>query len=145
MEFGRKKEGTEAVASTFYKEERGTNVYSDNATIWTGYVGLMYPSDYGYAVGTSVRNNCLTTTLSNYSNNSCNINNWLYVSGTSQWTISSRSDSANVIYLYSSGTVHGTGNAASDLSVRPVVYLNPDIEVISGDGTIDNPYIIKKG
>ena len=36
------------LASHFYKNERGTTVYSGRSTNWTGKVGLMYPSDYGY-------------------------------------------------------------------------------------------------
>ena len=38
-----------ATADTFYTAERGTTVYSGRPTKWTGKVGLMYPSDYGYA------------------------------------------------------------------------------------------------
>ena len=32
-----------------YEKERGTTVYSERPTKWTGKIGLMYPSDYGYA------------------------------------------------------------------------------------------------
>ena len=36
-------------AKDFYVIERGTSVYEGNASKWIGKVGLMYPSDYGYA------------------------------------------------------------------------------------------------
>ena len=39
----------DVTASMFYERERGTTVYSGRSTSWTGKVGLMYPSDYGYA------------------------------------------------------------------------------------------------
>ena len=37
------------LARHWYRYERGTTVYSGRPTTWTGKVGLMYPSDYGYA------------------------------------------------------------------------------------------------
>ena len=52
--------GTDAddtsTASMFYTAERGTTVYTGRPTTWTGKIGLMYPSDYGYATsgGTSM-------------------------------------------------------------------------------------------
>ncbi len=36
--------------SMFYTRERGTTVYSGRSANWTGKVGLMYPSDYGYLI-----------------------------------------------------------------------------------------------
>ena len=41
---------TSATADAFYGYERGTTVYSGRPTSTTGYIGLMYPSDYGYSV-----------------------------------------------------------------------------------------------
>ena len=38
----------DVTAPMFYTRERGTGVYSGRSTSWTGKVGLMYPSDYGY-------------------------------------------------------------------------------------------------
>lgn len=134
-----------ALTSTFYTNERETTVYSGRPTEWNGYVGLMYPSDYGYAVGGSVRSSCLSGKLSDYNNNNCYKNDWLYLYNTTQWTLSPYSGTEmGVFYVYMSGLV-SNGNAFYSVDVRPVVYLNTDIEVISGDGTIDNPYIIKKG
>ena len=40
---------TSKLASHWYTYERGTDVYSGRPTEWIGKVGLMYPSDYGYA------------------------------------------------------------------------------------------------
>ena len=66
------------IASKFYTEERGTrngkicssgtycNDKVERATTWTGKVGLMYPSDYGYATSggsTTDRATCLNTVL----------------------------------------------------------------------------------
>ena len=47
-------------ASGYYNVERDSSqVYSGNPTSTTQYIGLMYPSDYGYAAGSS----CLSTAL----------------------------------------------------------------------------------
>ena len=48
-----------ATAEAFYGYERGTTVYSGRPTTTTGYIGLMYPSDYGYSVLSS---SCARTT-----------------------------------------------------------------------------------
>src|SRR5699024_3350454 len=37
------------ISSSFYTSERGTTVYAGRPTDWIGKIGLMYPSDYGYA------------------------------------------------------------------------------------------------
>ena len=57
------------LASHFYKYERGTGVYSGRSTSWTGKVGLMYPSDYGYATSggtTTNRASCLAKEIYNW-------------------------------------------------------------------------------
>ena len=57
-------------ASMFYESERGTTVYSGHATTWTGKIGLMYPSDYGYATSgnsTTDRATCLSKELFSWS------------------------------------------------------------------------------
>ena len=56
------------LASHWYTYERGTTVYTGRPTEWPGKVGLMYPSDYGYATsgGTSMnRASCLAKALNN--------------------------------------------------------------------------------
>ena len=58
-----------------YGYERGTNRYDTNRPLyWDGNIGLMYPSDFGYAAG----NTCVTgTTLYNY-DGGCYKKDWLY-------------------------------------------------------------------
>ena len=68
----------------FYKRERGTTVYSGRSTSWTGKVGLMYPSDYGYATSggtTTNRASCLAKEMYNWDDSSvsdCKNNDWMY-------------------------------------------------------------------
>ena len=48
-------------------------------------------------------------------------------------------DGLNIYYSYN-GLVYSPGAASG---VRPVINLSSDVEIISGDGTINNPYVVK--
>ena len=138
------------LASHFYSNERGTTVYSGRITNWTGKVGLMYPSDYGYATsgGSSTnRASCMSKELYNWSWDSysdCKNNDWLYNSSTSQLTMSPRAnDSSNVFRVSDTGSVGYDLATFTTLAVRPVVHLKATIKVISGSGTKESPYILE--
>ena len=136
------------LASHWYTYERGTTVYTGRSTEWPGKVGLMYPSDYGYATSggsTSNRTSCLNKELYNWDSSSysnCKNNDWLYNSSNYQWTLAPHSsNSENVFLVFSTGSV-GTGNARSQYAVRPSVYLISKTSILGGEGTLENPYEI---
>ena len=130
---------TSATTSAFYGYERGTTVYSGRPTSTTGYIGLMYPSDYGYSVLSS---SCArTTNLGSYNSANCAGQSWLYGKGY-EWTLtpySSYSDS--VFILRYNGYVHGS-IANYGCGSRPVLYLDASVYKIDGDGSLNNPYIV---
>ena len=136
--------GASSTAESFYEYERGTIVYSGRPTTTTGYIGLMYPSDYGYSVLSS---SCArTTSLDSYSSDTCAGQSWLYGKG-AEWTLSPLSSiSYNVFYLYSWGSLSSGGryrfNANNAYAVRPVLYLDASVYKIDGDGSLKNPYIL---
>ena len=137
------------LASHWYKYERGTGVYSGRSTTWTGKVGLMYPSDYGYATSggtTTNRASCLAKEMYNWDDSSvsdCKNNDWMYNSSIDQWTITPRRDNANTVFdVYTAGCVD-YNNAYYNVGVRPVVHLNSAIKVITGSGTKESPYILE--
>ena len=127
-----------------YESERGTQVYSGHATTSTDYIGLIYPSDYGYAsTDASCRQNLrsgLTYTNNTYGGTpTCKNNNWLF-KGSWYWTISPSSSNANrVVYVTDDGTLH-YHYALRRVSVRPSVYLKSDIKIVSGSGTKDDSF-----
>ena len=124
---------TSATAEAFYGYERGDTVYS-------GKVGLMYVSDYGYSV---LASSCArTTNLSSYDNATCAGQSWLY--GQSyEWTITpSSSYSSNVFYVTSNGGNLNSASARGGYSARPALYLDSNVYVIDGTGTQSDPYII---
>ena len=142
------------LASKFYEYERSNNngkICSSGSycndivnrtTTWEGYVGLMYPSDYGYAVGGEARTNCLANTnLYNYDSNNCYTNDWLY-NGASQWILSPDAYSSHayrVFYVTSVGLVRNNAARYGD-SVRPALFLIPSIETSGGNGSSTDPF-----
>ena len=128
-----------ATVDTFYTAERGTTVYSGRPTSTTGYIGLMYPSDYGYSV---LASSCArTTNLGSYNRASCAGQSWLYGKGT-EWTITpSASSSQNVYGLTGSGGMINTSPDYGE-TIRPTLYLNLSVFVYDGNGSVSDPYII---
>ena len=131
---------TSNTAEEFYTIERGTTVYSGRPTTWTGKVGLMYPSDYGYAV---LASSCSrSTNLGSYNTTACAGNNWLKT-GSYQWTMTpSSSSSASVFFVHYNGRLNDS-IARNGYGVRPSIYLKSNIAVMGGDGSRDFPYIIE--
>lgn len=102
------------VASGLYAEE------ILNQTV-SGYVGLITAGDYRYAWDASL--------------------NWLYTGGY-EWTSTQYStDPSNAIIIDVNGTL-GEKTADIGYAIKPVVYLDPSVYVVSGDGTEGNPYQI---
>ncbi len=116
-------------------------------TTWDGYIGLMYPSDYGFAIGGEDRNRCLTTSMVNWNESSpdCKGNDWLYDSSNYQWTLTPVPHSSfayRVFYVYSDGRV--LGDYAYDArAVRPAAYLRSSTQIVVGEGTKENPHTLK--
>ena len=129
--------GSDATAEALYKYERGTTVLSGNSTSTTEYIGLMYPSDYGYSVlaGSCAR----TTNLGSYNSATCAGQSWLYGKG-SEWTLTHHSSYSSDVFLLDMTT--GVSAAGYGHGSRPVLYLDESVYKIDGNGSLDSPYII---
>ena len=118
---------TTLTASGYYNAERDSSqVYSGNPTSTTQNIGLMYPSDYGYAAGSS----CLSTALSDY-DGGCKNSDYLF-SGVTEWLqapVASHSFSAAI--LSSSGRVYASN------SVTP-----SNVQITGGDGSQKNAFTL---
>ena len=136
---------------TQYNAERGTITYKNSRpTTWTGKVGLLYASDYGYAstfvechnnlrIGVTYDN---TTKTFDYANGLCKTDNWL-AKNLWYWTLSPSSSDSTATF-----SVHGDGIVDSKLAynprnVFPTVFLKSNIMITSGTGEKSNPYILK--
>ena len=123
----------------------------ERTTTWDGFIGLMYPSDYGYAVGGDVRNSCLAKTMYNWNESTpdCKGNDWLYDSSNYQWTITPvplSSRALSVFYVYSGGYVD-SNDAHYARAVRPTAYLDSNIRIQekadSDYGSDTNPFVLE--
>ena len=134
--------------SMFYTRERGTTVYSGRSTNWTGKVGLMYPSDYGYATsGGSSKNraSCMAKELYNWDDSSysdCKNNGWLYNSSQYQWTMSPRADDSYYVFNVNPAGFVSYSYAYNYLAGRPVVHLKSTINITGGTGSSTDPFIL---
>ena len=160
---------SEGLAKHFYTYERSENTGKTctsgtyctdtvaRTTTWTGKIGLMYPSDYGYATsgGSGVdRATCLNKELCEWYYNDANTvdcvnNDWLinfdYSQYYSQWTLSPVDDGISgyrMFYVAYSGDVHDS-DAYENLGVRPVGYLLPSVKISSGTGSESDPFTLE--
>ena len=145
----------------YYKAERspyatsGTlqNLYSGNPEYVFAKVGLMYPSDYGYATvggSTTSKANCRSQALYNWGSSSysdCKNNDWVFKSATffgdGEWFISSGAMGVkHASGFRSTGLVDANIHVLNAFAVRPSFYLDSSILKIvgTGDGTKDNAY-----
>ena len=96
-------------------------------------IGLMYASDFGYAISGYKGN------LNYSSANSQMVNNWLF--GQSyEWTMTGYSSSGPV-YVTNFGGLVGS-SAYGGYAVRPILYLQSNVNKLSGDGSIASPYTL---
>ena len=148
------KTSSNGLASHWYGYERGTTVYTDRPTTWTGKIALMYPSDYGYATAggtTTNRASCLAKELYNWDGSGvsdCKNNDYLFKSAYTQWTLAPRSsNSGDAFDVDSAGRVYnGYYGVNAAYAVRPAAYLKSSISLSSvGDGSSTSPYQLKVG
>ncbi len=146
---------------TFYEKERGistgnTNTYpnewtKENDAAYHNGIGLMYPSDYGYAShgGAMGRESCFNETLNSWRtgnyNTDCAKNDWLKPSSGYYWILLPYSNNLNAtFYLDSNGFISYSQYGASYAnSILPVVYLTTTSIIYDGDGSLENPFKLK--
>ena len=111
-------------------------------------VGLLYPSDYGYATtggSTISKSSCRAKALYEWNNDDCSINDWIKSTMNSGWLITPY----NYQYyaaLRTTGEVYMDNSSAANISPNqtfPSLYLNSDnMYVKGGVGSKTNPYHI---
>ena len=134
------------MTNQFYAYERGTLRYDTRRPLyWDGMVGLMYPSDFGYAAG----NTCVTGTDPYNYDGGCKNKNWLWMINTSdycqgyEWLMSPSSSLKGIVFNVEwFGCVNANYFINGSSVVRPVFYLSKDVVITGGTGTIDDPYTI---
>ena len=122
--------------SAIYGYERNTE------TTWTGAIGLMYISDYGYAADPT-STNC-DTSLCDYACSS-----WLDTVEYSQWTLTIGNSIS--VFILPINTISSRMTCsfldtmvtyATGYATRPTLFLKPEVVIIDGTGTSEDPYIL---
>ena len=123
--------GGSEILKNIYNYERSissSKYYGNNSKYYVGKIGLIYMSDYYY------------------SDEGCDNNSGYYCyggwlnSGKDEWLLT-HDYSCNSIMTFSSSSINTFAcSNAVQLGVRPVVYLNPNVVISSGNGTSDSPY-----
>ncbi len=159
----------ESSPSDFYNMERNINntgsVFNvtdsgreKRAVKWYGKIGLLYPSDTGYATngsGNVDRSTCLQTSMANYA--SCALGDYLRYqpitytfqsrTGTCSLTLTpSTNGRSDQVYSFCAGTSLVTATVSqynTHSNFRPALYLNSDVNYLGGTGTWDDPYRIE--
>ena len=122
-------------AKAFYDGERNNAGYGSNPTTYSDEIGLMYPSDYGYAASPDA----WTNNLNAYFNSTITASNWLYM-GLNEWTITPRSSNSYGVFGVSSNGNLSASSAHYGRSARPVFYLESNVALQGGSGTSSDPY-----
>ena len=122
-----------------------SEAYSNaQTTTWTGKIGVIAAYEYMYAVDNS--GNCLTKDGNNY--NLCKSVDWLYstlVNGIGSWSITPDKVADDTeLWVGNSGAVANYFSTDSEYAVSPVVYLKPEVKIVSGNGQPNgNEYILE--
>ena len=141
------------IAKEVYTQERGTtvcdssitsnshenncNIWNGNQASWNGKIVLLYPSDFGYASNTS---NWSKDYKEAYSNG-ISLNNWMYNNiSYASWFLSPASDDPNGVSDVN--TVGSLIRRSTDyyVALRPVLSLGSKAMIITGSGSINDPY-----
>ena len=137
-------------AATFYINERENSTMVEGVeNVWTGKVGLFYPSDFAFATGggdSISRSDCLNTSLDSWDDD-CYNNNWLH-KGLSEYTITPPIEpyGDREVFCISYDNLFQTcyvsyGNTSGH-NFSPVVYLSSNVKITSGTGSESDPYVL---
>ena len=123
-------------ANEVYVAER-SNISCEDCNydvIWNGNIALPYLSDFGYA---GDFNACNVSTFSS------NCKGWMLFSSMNYWLLSIGNATTIRYYNFFYGNIQANLSSVSYI-VLPTLYLIPDIKIVGGTGTSDNPYLINK-
>ena len=146
-------------AKEVYTQERGTtvcdssitsnshknncNIWNGNQATWNGKISLLYPSDFGYASNTS---NWIKDFKEAYLNG-ISLNNWMFNNEMARmFFLSPTSDRNRGVAIMGGDGVLGSFFAyfSDGCALRPVLSLRSQTMIISGSGSIDDPYILSE-
>ena len=132
---------------SYYKSERNSikNIKTNSPISWIGKIGLMYASDYGYAITSGVCDRELDAL-----DPDCIQHNWIYSDdNTTMWLINPMGENSADSFCAAivNGGIPSQGKVIQEVKnysyfVVPTLYLNSLVKIIGGSGTSTNPYTL---
>lgn len=109
------------------------------------YIGLLTPSDYGYATSLD---SCYTIpfkTWNNNENSQCYQDNWLMNNSGRTWLLNPLSFTTSAAYglTYQKSGGFSETFASVAANIYPSMYLKPTLKIKEGFGTKEKPYVLK--
>jgi len=136
-------------ADIYYEKERGVEVYTEKArsTSYISNVALPYPSDFGYTLGYGINDtcynsldNCKTAATQTWINTL--VGNYKY----DAYTMTPDTKQSHIMNYFDEYQIARLSYNTSSTSNRvfPTLYLKPDVQLLDGNGSMDNPYFIRE-
>ena len=133
---------------SYYKSERNSikNINTNSPISWIGKIGLMYASDYGYAITSGVCDRELDAL-----DPDCIQHNWIYSDDiTTMWLINPMGENSGDSFcaaIVDGGIIPSQGKVIQEVKnysylVVPTLYLNSLVKITGGTGTSTNPYTL---
>ena len=132
---------------SYYKSERNSikNIKTNSPISWIGKIGLMYASDYGYAITSGVCDRELDAL-----DPDCIQHNWIYSDdNTTMWLINPMGENSADSFCAAivNGGIPSQGTVIQEVKnysyfVVPTLYLNSLVKIIGGTGTSTDPYTL---
>ncbi len=114
-------------------------INEESSNKWNGKVALITLSEY--LRSNSNQSSCGTHSKSQDNYSSCKNTTWMYNDET-WFTLSPRDDSVSVYRVNSNGRTNSNWANISNF-IRPSVYLSSELQIVSGDGSRNNPFQIE--
>ncbi len=141
-EHERKSEKCTSYGSTD-KQSPPCYIWPNSQANWTGKIGLIYPSDFGFSADSRYWNTQLNVRAFQLAARSSWLKNLngsyreVLISPTSYGqSYQSQLDHKGIVFT-------GTNSKSVPSNIRPSLYLKNDVQIVSGDGTKEKPYEIK--
>ena len=130
-------------AVTYNDSNMANTINNENSKKWNGRIALATVSEY--IRSNSNKNSCGTFKLNNENFSSCINTGWMD-NNEIWWTLMPVYNNSAMVFTVSNGYVSSVFNVnnggAGQTGVRPTLYLSPDIQITSGNGSQSNPYIL---
>ena len=120
-----------------FNNDLANQISWENQDKWNGKVAL--PTVSEYIRSNSNKSDCGTFYINNNNYTACQNTTWMAYSN-SWWTISIMNTASGYAFRIDGG--HINSNLA-DYGVRPVVTLLSSVQITGGDGSQNNPYVLK--